>query len=126
MNDQGSEANARSSLEDLLKAMNKWPVKDASELEVDPSADPEPLSSSELNASLQTLLSEPDTSASDVGYSRNPVTVSSSTITDEQVRPSFHALFCLHCSICLKRLNFLSIQASSQSDLSLMCPDFLE
>lgn len=84
MSDQVGEGSARSSLEDLLKSMNKWPVKEASELELDPSGDPEPHALSELNESLQTLLSEAET-GTDVGLTRRPACASTATTTDEQV-----------------------------------------
>ncbi|CAG9539167.1 unnamed protein product [Cercopithifilaria johnstoni] len=58
MGDQGSEENVRSSLEDLLKSIKRWPVKEISDLEMDSSGDPEPHNASDLNASFKKLLYE--------------------------------------------------------------------
>lgn len=84
MGDHAGESNARGSLKDLLKSLNKWPMKDVSGVEVDPSGDPEPRSLSEVNTSIQSLISESETSTD--GLSRKTASVSTSTATEEQVR----------------------------------------
>ncbi|VDK77687.1 unnamed protein product [Litomosoides sigmodontis] len=59
MGEKGSES-VRNLLEDLLKSMKKWPVKEISDLEMDPSGDPEPYKTPELNVSFKKLLCEPE------------------------------------------------------------------
>lgn len=54
--DQGNEESVRGSLEDLLKSIKKWPVKEISDLGMDSSGDPEPHDESDLNVFLKKLL----------------------------------------------------------------------
>uniref|UniRef100_A0A1I8EA91 TPR_REGION domain-containing protein n=1 Tax=Wuchereria bancrofti TaxID=6293 RepID=A0A1I8EA91_WUCBA len=58
MGDQRNEGSVRNSLEDLLKSVKKWPIKEINDLEMDSSGDPEPHSALDLNASLKKLLCE--------------------------------------------------------------------
>uniref|UniRef100_A0A915Q3M1 Uncharacterized protein n=1 Tax=Setaria digitata TaxID=48799 RepID=A0A915Q3M1_9BILA len=83
MGDQENGESVRSSLEDLLKSMNKWPVKEVSDLEMDASGDPQPYSASDLNASIQKLFAESDLSM-DSYQKQQSVNVSTTAAADEQ------------------------------------------
>lgn len=92
MGEKGSES-VRNSLEDLLKSMKKWPVKEISDLEMDSSGDPEPYKISDLNTSFKKLLCE-----SELNSGCTPQLLNDSTVTavDKQV-------FCINIMKIVRR-----------------------
>uniref|UniRef100_A0A0R3RTW5 Mitochondrial fission regulator 2 n=1 Tax=Elaeophora elaphi TaxID=1147741 RepID=A0A0R3RTW5_9BILA len=83
MGDQGSEESVRSSLEDLLKSIMKWPVKEISDLEMDSSGDPDPHNASDLNASFKKLFCESELDMN-AESTHQPLNVSTTTAIDKQ------------------------------------------
>lgn len=84
MGDQENEESIRSSLEDLLKSIKKWPIKEVSDLEMDSTGDPEPQSASDLDASLKKLLCGSELNM-ESGFTRQLLNVSTTTAIDKQV-----------------------------------------
>ncbi|VDK65010.1 unnamed protein product [Onchocerca ochengi] len=81
--DQGSEEVARNSLEDLLKSVKKWPVKEINNIEMDSSADPKPHCASDLDISFKKLLCESESNL-DPGLIHQPHNISTTTAVDKQ------------------------------------------
>ncbi|MCP9263083.1 G-protein-signaling modulator 1 [Dirofilaria immitis] len=77
IDDLRNEESARNSLEDLLKSIKKWSVKEVNDIEMDSSADPEPHNISNFDASFKKLLCESELNLGS-GLTRQSINVSTS------------------------------------------------